>query len=219
MLEAIQVAIERVDADDLTSLADARSSVLEAVRLAHSPMTDNVTKDSIAHGAMEEERSAMLQFVADRSEEELTHVEPLPYRHIVPDTLGQEQWLRLAQAWGIDVKSSYWYPLSETIRSDLVAFDAGYFARDVRPEQLQALLGNGGETRVWEFREFGLTARLDLALLEPTYTGEEGYWSNSGVDWILYASHESSLAVGGSLLPEVKRIWPNWRQFVWTGAR
>ena len=53
--------------------------------------------------------------------------------------------------------------------------------------------------------------------MEPRYNGSEGYWSSGDLDWIIYASHESSVAVGGWLLGAVKQRWPDWRAHVWRG--
>ncbi|MCD6052439.1 MAG: hypothetical protein K0Q55_3857, partial [Verrucomicrobia bacterium] len=36
-------------------------------------------------------------------------------------------------------------------------------------------------------------------------------------DWIIYASHESSVTIGGEwLLPAIKSAWPNWQNRIWT---
>ena len=34
--------------------------------------------------------------------------------------------------------------------------------------------------------------------------------------WIIYASHESSVTVGGWLLEEMQAIWPSWQERTWT---
>ena len=45
--------------------------------------------------------------------------------------------------------------------------------------------------------------------LNPKYTGEEGSWSAPPWDRVLYASHESSITVGGQWLIEVvQSAWP-----------
>jgi pyrrolidone-carboxylate peptidase len=40
--------------------------------------------------------------------------------------------------------------------------------------------------------------------------GLEGYWTTLGVEWLIYASHESTLTVAGTLLDRVKGGWPTW---------
>ena len=71
--------------------------------------------------------------------------------------------------------------------------------------------------RVWALREYGPEYMEDLALFEPYYNGAEGFWSSGDLDWIIYASHERSVTVGGWLLGKLKAIWPSWQDHVWTG--
>lgn len=215
VLEAIQTAIERLDADSLPSLAETRAQLIEGIRAARSPMTDNVEANEIARAAMAEERSDMVAFLSALDDDALARVEPLPYRHVLPKPEGDRRWQLLATRWNIDASSSYWYPLAGDERPDLLAFDSGYFGRDVHADLLHRIVRILKSHRVWEFREFGLSSEIDVALLEPVYSGEEGYWCDAACNWIIYASHESSIAVGGPLLNEIKRGWPEWQQFLW----
>ena len=57
---------------------------------------------------------------------------------------------------------------------------------------------------------------MELADFSPYYNGAEGYWCSQDMDWIVYASHESSITIGGWLLDEVERVWPNWKERIWT---
>jgi hypothetical protein len=71
---------------------------------------------------------------------------------------------------------------------------------------------------VWELREYGPEYEQDVSLFDPQYNGAEGYWSSGELDWIVYASHESSVTVGGWLLADVKALWPAWAAHLWRGA-
>ena len=114
-----------------------------------------------------------------------------------------------------EVRRQYWHPLADTERTDVAAFQAPYFLRAVTPERLAALLAERGITRVWELREYGPEYELDASAFEPHYNGAEGFWTSSALDWIVYASHESSMTVGGWMLAEVKRAWPEWVRHIW----
>jgi len=70
---------------------------------------------------------------------------------------------------------------------------------------------------VWELREYGPEYTMDIELLDPIYNLAEGYWSSEQMDWIIYASHESSITVGGWMLDEIKEQWPAWSEYVWHG--
>jgi hypothetical protein len=70
---------------------------------------------------------------------------------------------------------------------------------------------------VFEVREGGILGyEMDLEVFEPYYSGLEGFWTDGKSDWVIYASHESSIAIGGWLLSEVKDAWPNWQDRIWT---
>ena len=57
---------------------------------------------------------------------------------------------------------------------------------------------------------------LDLELFEPVYTGAEGSWTDSSFDWLVYASHESSVTVAGArLLPAFQQAFPEWREWIY----
>ena len=87
---------------------------------------------------------------------------------------------------------------------------------DAQPQQhLRDALSELGVSRLWELRELDTDTNkeLDLAALEPLYTGAEGYWTDATLDWLVYASHEGSVTVAGErLLPALQRRWPEWTQ-------
>jgi hypothetical protein len=69
---------------------------------------------------------------------------------------------------------------------------------------------------LWELRELGtdVDCELDLELFAPAYTGAEAFWTDRSFDWLIYASHESSVTVTGvRLLPAFKRAFPGWRDW------
>ena len=50
------------------------------------------------------------------------------------------------------------------------------------------------------------------------FAGNETYWSSRELDWLVYVSHESSIAFTGTwLVEEVKRRWPGWERRAYTG--
>jgi hypothetical protein len=65
-------------------------------------------------------------------------------------------------------------------------------------------------------REDRIDYELELSVFEPSYNGNEGYWCDETFEWIIYSSHESSITIGGWLLPVVKNIWSHWEERVWT---
>jgi len=148
-----------------------------------------------------------------------------PQQHPRPDNVKPKQirgdqreqlWQRLADTW--TVGAGYWHPLAEGPRRDVLAFQAPDFHQALVAEgRLHTILAGRGVERVFELREGGSAYQIELSDLDPAYTGDEGFWCSDVVDWLLYASYEGSLTVGGKwLISEVKAARPEWERHVWT---
>jgi hypothetical protein len=214
VLQAILDEVERWQPGDFPDLPTAREALAEAGRSAESLFTQP-PHGEIEARAMAEEREAFRAFVRSVPEADLAAVEPLPYRRCLREVEERRLRARLAQVWGI--ADHYWYPLAETRRPDVLALQAPAFDRAIGGPGLQRIVGGWGVRRVWELREYAGSYELELSELMPHYTGAEGYWTAVGKEWIVYASHESSVTVGGSALVEaVQQAWPDWADYVWT---
>ncbi len=213
-LNAIRVEVERIDP---AKLGDA-DSTRELLDLAGQTAEGDFTRQPI--GAIEaraiaEEREAFCSYVGALTRTDLNAVERLPYRRVLTAEEAGSIWSRLRSRW--QIPEGYWYPLAECNLPEIVAFKTSGFDEGVQYERLREILATRTVERVWELREYGPEYEEELALFEPYYNGAEGYWSSGNLDWIIYASHECSVTVGGWLLSEVKGIWPSWQAHVWTG--
>ncbi len=213
LLEAILVEIERSMPRDFSSLEEARELLGATGRSAeHSYL--KAPRQPVAIKAAGEERDGFVRFVRTISAEELLQVEPLPYRRVLASAESRHIRSKLEQAWGIG--KGYWYPLSVSSPANVSAFQDRYFQDELGPEKLRAILAGRGITNLWELREYGPEYELELSGFDPYYNGAEGFWCSEEMDWVIYASHESSVTVGGWLLAEVKKAWPNWEKRIWT---
>jgi len=127
-----------------------------------------------------------------------------------------ELFLRLLSEW--DVEGSYWFPLrmNQTPPAHTEAFQAAFFEKESTHETLQQILAARGVDTMFEMREDGQTYESELAQFHPVYTGLEGFWFTAKLDWLIYASHEGSLTIGGEwLLAAVQTAWPDWKEHIW----
>ena len=98
----------------------------------------------------------------------------------------------------------------------LVAFQDKYFEQELGFKSLREILKAHQVDSVWELREYGPEYELESGVLEPIYNGAEGCWCSEGYEWLIYASHESSVTLGGEwLIDEAIRVWPNWDERIW----
>jgi hypothetical protein len=70
-----------------------------------------------------------------------------------------------------------------------------------REETIRALLRSHDITRVISLCELGDSREEDLASATFYYgSGGEAFWFDDGMEWMIYASHESSITFGGDWL-------------------
>ncbi|MFZ0063839.1 MAG: hypothetical protein WAL47_17535 [Pyrinomonadaceae bacterium] len=213
VLDAIRTDLERLTGTDVGSLDDARDLFALAGLTAENAFT--TYDDPEAQSAVVEEREAFARFVREMPATALSAVESLPFTRVLPHEEAEQVWDSVERSWGL-TRRQYWYPLAETERADVEAFQAPYLQRALTAERLGTILAERGVTRVWELREYGPEYELDASAFEPHYNGAERFWTSPALDWIVYASHETSITVGGWVLDEVKRAWPEWGRHIWT---
>jgi hypothetical protein len=215
VLKAIRVEIERIDPNGLGDLETTRALLILAGEIAEDDFT-RPPIDEIAQRAIGEEREAFCRYIRGLTVANLNEAEALPFRRVLTDEESKAIWSGLRGRW--QISDHYWYPLAACTLPDVVAFKARAFEEAMPHQRLQGILAARGIERVWELREYGPEYEEDVSLFEPFYNGAEGYWSSGDLDWLLYASHESSVTIAGWLLLSLKGIWPSWQAQVWDGA-
>lgn len=213
VLNAIRVEIERIDPIELAALEETKVMLIRAGDTADDHFTRKPANE-IEQRATDEERADFCRYIEDLAASDLESIKPLPYRRVLNAEEAGAIWVRLRRGWHIP--EHYWYPLSNRPPVEVEAFHADQDC--IQPDVLRSLLASHGIERVWELREYGPEYEEDVALFEPYYTGAEGYWSSGELDWVVYASHESSVTVGGWLLPALKAAWPAWNKQTWRGS-
>jgi hypothetical protein len=214
VLGAILTEVERLDPAEIGTITEARELITLAGEVAENEFT--TASGNIERSAMREEREFFARHVGGLSEHDLDGVETLFYRRVLLSEESGAVWNRLRSTWGI-TRGAYWYPLdrSRAEKPDGVEdFDAPGFSESVPLPTLRNLLTDHGDERIWELREYGPEYKLDLSAFEPNCNGVEGYWCSERMDWVIYASHESSITIGGKwLLEAIKHAWPDWRSY------
>lgn len=214
VLGAILQQVEQFVPEDFKTLAEARERLAVVGHTAESPFT--MFRSNIAVDAMQDERHKFTQYVRHVSSADLLLIEPLPYRRAVVGEECQALAAKLKDRWGADVHD-YWHPLiAESVPAGILVFHAALFERHITDQVLRDILIAHGITRLWEIREGGSAFELDTPT-EFCYTGDEGYWTSGDMDWLIYASHESSITFAGDwLISELKRVWPDCEQNPYT---
>jgi len=218
VLQEILVEVERLPPHTFGSLDEAQEWLLLAGEAAQGRSTSGKPMAQGAAGAaIREERQRFGAFVHRFVAAEQWDVEPLPYRRTLSDAESCALWDRLKARWGV---TGAWYPITgEPPPPNSITFRADAFDDTFGTERLQRLLLELGVKRAFALSEGAGSEpeqEIDIALLDPRYTGLEGYWSAPGLDWLIYASHENSLTVAGAeLIAALKAAWPEWHRHLY----
>lgn len=139
---------------------------------------------------------------------DLVNAEPLPYRRVLRKEDSERLWNGLRKAWSIG--GGYWFPLKEgTPPHNILAFHTDYFQSNGQ-RTLRDALERRGVSKVFRLHEFANPEyKVELRIFEPGYgdVGEQ-YSTSEHADWIVYASHESSMTIGEWLIDVLCGLHP-----------
>ncbi|MGL1921235.1 MAG: hypothetical protein OCD03_09410 [Hyphomicrobiales bacterium] len=211
-LNTILNEVEKIDGDNLPSFSVLKKLIAKAGKNATSDMIQSPSNE-IEAAAIGDEKTKFVQYIENLTEEEIKAIEPLPYMRLLTQKEVGKIWKKMARLWGCE-QGQYWYPLADKSEPSLFAFDVSVFDKNFSPEILQNILQSWNIERLYELREHGdENYYLSRELWEPYYNGAEGFWVSEDLDWIMYASHENTITVGGRLKEELLRLCPNEKEF------
>jgi hypothetical protein len=178
-------------------------------------------KKPMAQWALHEEADNYRAYISVLTASDLAGIEPLPFRRVLETQESMRLWNQLKQVWSIG--GGYWFPLKEgAAPSSVIAFHVDYFEKMGGVRLLREALTRRGISRVYQLQEFVPPEpeyEIDLSILEPAYgSGGEQYSTSEPMDWVVYASHESSITIAGDWLTEIfKEKWPEWNRRTYEG--
>jgi len=213
--KAIRIEVERLDPLSNSSLEELRLQLISASDIAEARLRAEIN-NTIAVKALREEAEDYKTYIRAFSERDLVSVVPLPFRRVISAEESKKLRNQLKTIW--DIGESYWFPLREgEIPPGVITFHVEYYEKMNGLRLLQESLMSRGISRVFELHEFGPDEpdnEIELSILNPAYLwGGEQYCTDKSVDWVVYASHESSITIAGQWLTQIfKEKWPEWAQ-------
>lgn len=194
VLNAILEAIETWVPEEVATVEEARQRLVVAARTAASPFT--ASDHPIERATIAEERRGFEQFATTSTAEDWARAEPLPFRRVLAAATAAVLLAAFRERWGT------WYG-GHGDRDDVPPFVTlhveAWAALPLRPA-VEAALAELGCQRVIELREDGRGQEIDATAATLAYRGDEAIWLVPGGDWMIYASHESSITFGGAAL-------------------
>jgi hypothetical protein len=176
-------------------------------------------KDPVARKALHEEGEDFRAYIRILQSNDLADIKSLPCRRVIAESESKHLWNQLKESWGID--GGYWFPLKDGhAPENLMAFHTDYWDTRDGAALLCGALKRQGIRRVFQLHEFGdPDYEIDLEILEPGYLdGGERYSTSDPSDWVVYASHESSITVCGDwLIQFFRKEWPGCEELSYRG--
>jgi hypothetical protein len=214
ILNALLIEIERFQPKDFNDFEEAKEFFCLISKQSESPFAKSSTNE-IAKKVEDEESQKLYAFINQLTDSNLEKVESLFYRRVLSESESQHLREKLREKWNVD---GYWFPLSTSKPQNTEAFQDKYFEEDFGFEKLQKKLIELGIQKVFELNEGDINYEMETTVFEPCYgiSGNEGFWFDKSFEWLIYASHESSITFAGTVLPKIKESWSNWQERVWT---
>jgi hypothetical protein len=216
VVQAMLDEVERFDPDRLPGMEPLGADFVRAAEVAQSPFTQP-PQDDIEAGAVADERQLFHSKVLAWMTDPALQAAPLGYRRVLTPEESSDWRTRLTQRWGVQDDS--WHPmLAEPVPEDVLVLTEDSMWDGPGVDLVRQALAAKGGRRVAQLREYGGDHLLDVQLVAPRYTGAEGLWSDHTLDWIAFASHEGTVAFGGTLVGALRATWrdlDNWRWQGW----
>jgi hypothetical protein len=218
---AIQVEVERFKPELTSTLDELRTELIRACDVAEARLQAEL-QNSIAQETLREEADDFRTYLRVLNASDLRSIEPLPYRRVINDEESKLLWKQVKETWKI-TGSRHWFPLQEgPDPPNVIAFHDDYFEKMNGIKMLREGLKAHGIRTVFQLQEFGPPEpeyEVELSIFVPAYgNGGEQYSTSETNDWIVYASHESSITIGGEWLTRLfKENWSEWENRTYQG--
>ncbi|MGH9533632.1 MAG: hypothetical protein ACRD2E_02105 [Terriglobales bacterium] len=188
----------------------------EAARAA----TQATLRDPRAAAPISAEAEEFQRWVASSGTLCWQEVRPLAFHRTLDATEGRAAWERAAVRWGL--RGNCWFPLTEGEQpADVLVFHRELFGARAGAKLLVEALAERGIQQVLHLHAWGPANDYETALsllAMALGVAMEEYFTAGEADWLVYASHESSVAIGGEwLAARFKEAWPDWRGKTYLG--
>lgn len=213
--KAIRIEVERLEPESTNSLDELRLQLISASGIAEARLRTELN-NATALKALSEEAEDYRTYIRALRERDLASILPLPFRRVISLAESKRLWTQLKIVW--DIGEGYWFPLREgPIPPNVMAFHVEYYEKMNGLGLIREALVRRGISRVFELNELGPDEpdnEIELSILKPAYLwGGDQYCTDASADWVVYASHESSVTIAGEWLTRVfKEKWPEWAQ-------
>ena len=166
-------------------------------------------QNQIASLAILDERQKFLKFIDQIAIDQIANVEPLPYRRRILEIEGAEITDLLSKRWNFD--GCYWEPLNTCSPELFIFFEKSNLSKEDF-DKIKMIIDSNPSRILEVVIEEGYCYEIDSSEFDPDCY--ETIYTNKTYDWIVYGSHENTIAFGGSwLLKEIETQLSNRKDY------
>ena len=191
IIRVIQQEVETLVGLKFTPFEICKQELVEMGKKSYSIGLTN----RIAQNAMNEEREKFIKFVNSRTTENVSEVEPLPYRRRLTSKEMLSVRKKLLELWNFD--GGYWNPLEDQSPKETVFLMQDNLTDEDCAKIADYLISTSGK-RLYEVTEDRIDHEMEFDSFDINL--HEAIIADKTFEWVIYGSHEGTLAFGGTAL-------------------
>jgi hypothetical protein len=204
VLSAILGEVEALAGRSYADLNDCQEALAAAGLSANNLFTTGKSNET-AYKAIQDERNKFIHFIRHIIPSALEMVTPLSYRRRLREDEKKEVRQALLERWNYD--GGRWNPLVDKCTSASLFLMKDNITRSDYQE-ITAFIRLHALANLFEINEEGTDAEIGQSLFDPDCC--ETVYCDRHFDWIVYGSHEATLAFGGeALISFIKELFKN----------
>jgi hypothetical protein len=192
--EAILRGIESLVGKTFDSIDQCKNEIKELGRTSQSHFTTGKL-NGLQGKAIEDARQKFIDFIDDITVEQLDIVEPLPYRRTLIEREANAVRQELNRHWDFD--GGYWEPLTSCSLKPFVFYDKENLTEEDF-KKIKEIVLSCSDSRIYEISETRYDYEIDISEFEADCY--EIIYTDKRFEWIIYGSHEGTIAFGGEWL-------------------
>lgn len=152
--------------------------------------------NQIERNAIQDERKKFVEFINSQNPESLLNVEPLPYERRLGEDESELVRGKLLEIWNFD--GDYWEPLDEKSPKPTIFLMDDNFTDTDKIEIEKTIKAHLKSDKLFVITEDRIDYEIESELLDVDLY--ETIICDNTFEWVVYGSHESTIAFGGDFL-------------------
>lgn len=197
VLNAILQGVEILVGQSFSSVDNCKTE-LKHVGLTSKSLFTTGKQNTIESDAIQDERTKFVKYIDSITNSDLDQIEQLPYRRKLKDEEAKLIRKQLLETWNYD--GSYWEPLQRSSPKPSVYLMKENVTNNDIEKIIQAILERA-DKKILCISEDRIDCEIEIDSYNPDLY--ETICCDKNFDWVVYGSHESTIAFGGTWLIDI----------------